>query len=92
MPITLYTEVKDGIMNIIHCHLNDYDEYVTVESIYLKDKEDVKDHYEFGVDSIGMPLNYKILVKDWAVHAILYKSSLDGEVQSLPFKEERIDS
>jgi len=39
----------------------------------MKNTESVKDHYEMSVDSIGMPLNYRILIQDWSVKAILYK-------------------
>lgn len=72
-------------MNIIHCHLNDYADFVTVESVYLKHFEEIKDHYNLDIDSTGMPLNYKIIVKDWTVVAVLYKRYVDSDVIELPF-------
>jgi len=47
--------------------MNDYKDFVTVESVYMKEKETLKDHYEMDVDSSGMPLMYKIIIQDWMV-------------------------
>lgn len=58
----------------------------------MKNTESVKDHYEMSVDSIGMPLNYRILIQDWSVKAILYKYQIDSEIKELPFKEIKFDS
>lgn len=57
-PVLLYTETKNDIFNIVHCHLHDYADFVTVDTIYLKINESVKDHKNMSVDSIGLPLNY----------------------------------
>lgn len=63
--MVVYTETKNEVFNIVHCHLNDNSEYVTVESVYLKHNETIDDHSHMDIDSTGMPLNYKILIKDW---------------------------
>ena len=53
-----------SILNIIHCHINDMSDSVTVDVDYMGDGELVSAYHEFNKDYTGMTLRYKILVRD----------------------------
>ena len=48
----------------------------------------MEDHMEFRIDASGVPLRYKILIKDMNVAVILYNPE-DGNIQEVPFDEIR---
>ena len=48
----------------------------------------MEDHMEFRIDPSGMPLRYKILIKDMAVNLILYNT--EGNIQEVPHEEIRM--
>jgi len=63
---------------------------VTVDSVWMKDSETIKDHYVFKTDSTGQTLKYKILIKDNSIADILYNTG--SETIEIPFDETRINS
>ena len=77
------------ILNLIHVHLSDMSDFTSIDVIYLKKGETRDNHSEFGVDEMGTILRYKILVKNLAVHEILYNTGSSIEV--VPFEEIRFE-
>mmetsp|Transcript_21412 Transcript_21412/g.25124 ORF Transcript_21412/g.25124 Transcript_21412/m.25124 type:complete len:214 (-) Transcript_21412:806-1447(-) len=71
------------ILNIIHVHLSDMSDFTSIDVVYLKKGETRDQHMEFGTDEMGTILRYKILVKNLAVHEILYNTGSSVEV--VPF-------
>jgi len=66
--LSVWTAVyKPDTLNIIHAHLNDMSDQVSVDVAYLKEHETAKDHQEFKADVTGQVLRYKILVKEMKV-------------------------
>lgn len=64
-------------------------DFTSIDVIYLKKGETRDQHMEFGVDEMGTILRYKILVKNLAVHEILYNTGSSIEV--VPFEEIRYE-
>lgn len=73
------------MLNIIHCHLNDKDEEVSIETVHMKvvrkseqekpiDDKAYEPYMEFKNDMMGKPLKYKIMVRDLVVQKILYNT------------------
>ena len=87
--VDIWTQVIDHeTLNIIHFHVNDTSDEVTLDVVYMHQGEDVKEFYTFGEDVYGRPLKYKIIVKDCKIHKVLYKESSEkGEVHEIPFNE-----
>ena len=51
------------MLNIIHAHINDMSEAVTLEVEYMADEQTEADFQEFKKDEAGLMLRYRILVK-----------------------------
>ena len=49
----------------------------------MEEGETKDDHLEFKTDVTGMPLRYKILVKDLVIHKILYNTG--ASIEEVPF-------
>ena len=77
------------ILNIVHIHLSDMSDYTSLEVVYLKKGETRENHKEFGVDEVGTTLRYKILIKNLAVHEILYNTG--SSIETIPFEEIRLE-
>ena len=58
---TLYS--KD-ILNILHIHLNDTSQEITVDSEFLEKDDKILNHKVFTLDAMGKRLTYKFLFKD----------------------------
>lgn len=84
---SIYTHERSGtkMLNIIHCHLNDKDEEVSIETVHMKvvrkseqekpiDDKAYEPYMEFKNDMMGKPLKYKIMVRDLVVQKILYNT------------------
>ena len=56
------------IVNIIHIHLNDTSEEISVDSLFLEKSEMTSDHKNFKLDAFGKKLNYKFLFRDFKVN------------------------
>ena len=83
---TLYS--KD-ILNILHIHLNDTSQEITVDSEFLEKDEDILNHKVFTLDAMGKRLTYKFLFKDYKLIKIYYSMSNDY-IDEPPFEEIRI--
>lgn len=71
--IHIYTcEQTKSILNIIHCHINDMSDSVTLEVEYMGDGELVSAYHEFKKDFAGLTLRYKVLVRDHKIYRVLY--------------------
>ena len=91
--VDIWTQVIDfETINIIHFHVNDTSDEVTLSVSYMHEEEEMKDFMTFGNDLQGRPLKYKVIVKDCKVFALLHKESADeAEVDEIPFEEHVVD-
>ena len=83
---TLYS--KD-ILNILHIHLNDTSQEITIDSEFLEKDENVLNHKVFLNDVMGKKLTYKLIFKDYKLLKIFYNVSTDF-IDEPPFEEIRI--
>ena len=83
---TLYS--KD-ILNILHIHLNDTSQEITIDSEFLEKDEPVINHKVFTVDAMGKRLTYKLIFKEYKLTNIFYSVSNDY-IDEPPFEEIRI--
>lgn len=58
-------------------------DYTSLDVVYLKKGETRQQHMEFGVDEMGTVLRYRLLIKNLAVHEILYNTG--NSVEVVPF-------
>ena len=80
---TLYS--KD-ILNILHIHLNDTSQEITIDSEFLEKEENVLNHKVFLNDVTGKKLTYKLIFKDYKLNKIYYNVSNDF-IDEPPFEE-----
>ena len=83
---TLYS--KD-ILNILHVHLNDTSQEITIDSEFLEKEENILNHKVFTADAMGKRLTYKFLFKDYRLIKIYYAVS-NTFIDEPPFEEIRI--
>ena len=83
---TLYS--KD-ILNILHIHLNDTSQEITIDSEFLEKDEPVINHKVFTVDAMGKRLTYKLIFKEYKLTNIFYSVSNDY-IDEPSFEEIRI--
>ena len=83
---TLYS--KD-ILNILHIHLNDTSQEITIDSEFLEKEDSIINHKVFTVDAMGKRLTYKLIFKDYRLIKIFYSVSNDY-IDEPPFEEIRI--
>ena len=84
---TLYS--KD-ILNILHIHLNDTSQEITIDSEFLEKDEKISNHKVFTVDALGKMLTYKLIFKDYKLIKVYYAVSNDF-IDEPPFEEIRIN-
>lgn len=77
------------MLNIIHVHLNDMSEEVTIDVAYMDEGQSLKEFEEFDVDISGQTLRYKIIAKNMKIFTILYNTGKG--VEEIPFEEIRIN-
>mmetsp|Transcript_38170 Transcript_38170/g.124860 ORF Transcript_38170/g.124860 Transcript_38170/m.124860 type:complete len:560 (+) Transcript_38170:337-2016(+) len=91
-PVELYTqEVDPETHNIVQVYFSDLRDQVAVDVLNLTGTDTALDGPEtcsFESDATGTALNYKIVVRDAAVAAVLYQE--DGRVRPSPFVEHRL--
>jgi len=91
-PVELYTEEVDNeTHNIVQLYFSDLRDEVAVDVLNLTNSELTLQDTEcvvFQQDATGAALNYKIIVRDGAVIAVLYQEG--DEVHSSPFVEHRL--
>ena len=85
---TLYS--KD-ILNILHIHLNDTSQEITIDSEFLEKDEQILNHKIFTVDAMGKRLTYKLLFKEYKLIKIYYAVGNDY-IDEPPFQEIRISA
>ena len=71
---TLYS--KD-ILNILHIHLNETSQVITIDSEFLEKDENVLNHKVFLTDATGKRLTYKLIFKDYKLLKLYYNVSND---------------
>ena len=82
---TLYS--KD-ILNILHIHLNDTSQEITIDSEFLEKDENILNHKVFTTDAMGKRLTYKLLFKDYRLIKVYYAVS-NEYIDEPPFEEIR---
>jgi len=83
--VHIYTcEQSKSILNIVHCHINDSSDSVTVDVAYMGDGELVSAYHDFDKDYAGMKLRYKILVRDHKIFRVLYNAG-EGNISEIQF-------
>jgi len=62
----IYTQEfnKEDMLNILHVHINDMSDSVTLSVSYLLPGHSLKDFSHFGVDHAGQTLRYRVIVQD----------------------------
>ena len=87
--VEIWTEQIDGeTLNIVHLHVNDTSDEVTLDVAYMHSDELITDFMEFKTDASGKPLKYKIIVNDCQVLTVLYNDeAVSKQVQEIPFSE-----
>lgn len=66
------TEHASDMLNIVHIHVNDMSDQVTLEVAYMADGETLAAYQEFKEDFSGRTLRYKVLVREQRIHRVLY--------------------
>lgn len=88
--IKVYTTLYNkDILNILHIHLNDTSQEITIDSEFLEKEENVLNHGVFTLDATGKKLTYKLIFKDYKLVKIFYNVS-GGYIDEPPFEEIRI--
>ena len=89
--IVIYSSVfKQDMLNLLHIHINDMSEQVSVDVAYMQDDQGLHEFQTFNVDVTGQILRYKIMVKDMRIFTILYNDG-NGQIEELPFEEIRMN-
>lgn len=86
-------QIDHETLNIVHIHVNDTSDEVTLDLAYMHSNEQIENHQEFKTDISGKPLKYKIVVKEAKVFKIYYNQvSNDGSknILEVPFVENSI--
>jgi hypothetical protein len=83
------TKYAADMLNIVHIHINDMSDFVTVEVCTMGDGEPLSHYNEFNNDASGKPLRYKVLVRDMKINHVLYNQGNDNIVE-VPFNEVRV--
>jgi len=87
--------IDDETLNIVHIHVNDTGEEVTMDVAYMHDDENIESFHDFKTDITGNPLKYKIIVKGCKIHSVLYNcvgKDSSKSLKSIPFQENSIES
>ena len=86
-PIKVYTTLYNkDILNILHIHLNDTSQEITIDSEFLENNEEILNHKIFTTDVSGRRLTYKLIFKQYKLIKIYYCMSIDF-IDEPPFQE-----
>ena len=90
--LVVYTQEfnKIDMLNILHIHVNDTSDSVTMSVSYMSEGHSLKDFSEFTADASGQMLRYKIIVKDQKIFKLLYYQGA-GEIIEVPYEEKRLN-
>ncbi len=87
--IKVYTTLYNkDILNILHIHLNDTSQEITIDSEFLENNENILNHKIFTTDSTGRRLSYKLIFKQYKLIKIYYCMSINF-IDEPPFQEIR---
>ena len=93
--VKLWTHLfRPQILNILHMHVNDTSDEVSLDVRYVMPEEADKieqDNFNdetFDLDATGRPLRYKILIHNMKVWAVLYNTG--SSIESIKFQEIRV--
>lgn len=90
--IKVYTTLYNkDILNILHIHLNDTSQEITIDSVFLENDENVLNHKIFKVDVMGNRLKYKMLFRNYKLIQIYYAMS-EEFIDEPAFEEVRFNS
>ncbi|CDW79446.1 UNKNOWN [Stylonychia lemnae] len=88
--VTVYTnEISSNVLNIIHINVEVANDQIILEFLYANQDQDIKDFQDFKSDENAKTAQYKIIIKDQRIFAILYSNG-SGSVEQLQFFEFRI--
>ena len=88
------------MLNILHFHINDMSDEVSIDNRWLTQEErdhivngrpDLVQFKEFKRDANGMLLRYLILIFDQKVLDILYNHGENASPESIRYREYRVD-
>ena len=86
-PIKVYTTyLNKDIVNILHIHLNDISQEITIDSEFLEKNDNILNHKVFTTDVTGRRLSYKLIFQQFKLIKIFYCMSLDY-IDEPPFQE-----
>ena len=86
-PIKVYTTLHtQDILNILHIHLNDTSQEITIDSEFLENDDNILNHKIFTTDVTGRRLSYKLIFKNYKLIKIYYCMSIDY-IDEPPFQE-----
>ena len=83
------TEYASDMLNIVHVHVNDMSDQVTLEVAYMADGVTLAAYQEFKEDVTGRILRYKVIVREQRILRVLYNQG-GGNIVEVPFEEVRI--
>jgi len=80
---------NQNIVNVLHIHMDDTNESITVDSFFLDKDEDEGAYKNFSTDLKGKKLDYKFLFKNYRLQKIYYSMSAEF-IDEPNFEEIRI--
>lgn len=87
--IEIFTsELSSHILNILHIHIEDTSDEIPIDVVYILPDQNSSEYSDFETDLKGVPLRYKILVKNGVIHSVLYNNGSGHK--ELAFIERRI--
>ncbi len=85
--IKVYTTLYNkDILNILHLHLNDTSQEITIDSEFLEKNDNILNHKIFTTDITGRRLTYKLIFQKNKLIKIYYCMSIDY-IDEPPFQE-----
>ena len=89
--IKVYTTLYNkNILNILHLHLNDTSQEITIDSEFLEKNDNILEHKVSSRDAMGKLLTYKLLFKDYKLIKIYYFVN-DNYIDEPNFEEIRFN-
>ena len=87
--VVFTSKYKEDMLNIVHIHLNDVSEEVTVDVACMKEDQSLKEFEQFPLDVTGKPLRYRLIVKAMKLFTIKYNTG--HGIEEVPFEEIRLE-
>ena len=89
--IKVYTTLYNkDILNILHLHLNDTSQEITIDSEFLEKNDNIIEHKHTSRDAMGKLLTYKLLFKEYKLIKIYYFVN-DNYIDEPNFEEIRFN-